>query len=397
MKIAVIGAKGLPPKQGGIEHHCAELYPRMVAQGHSVDLFARSSYNEMPWYEPYDYEGVRVIPLPCPGRRGLDAFASAALGAIAGRGDRYDILHFHALGPALFTALARSLAPAKIVVTCHGLDWQRDKWGKLSSRLIRLGEQSAVRFADRLIVVSQDLQSYFLKTYGRETVYLRNAPARYAASDPTFATIQGMGLQPGRYLLFLGRLVPEKCPDLLIQAFQRLQPAGWKLVIAGGNSDTSPFTEHLLTLASGNPNILFTSELHGSRLAEVVRGAGLFVLPSNLEGLPLVLLEAMREGIPVLTSDIPVHREIVGSDRGVLFRTGSLESCIHQLQRTLDRPEERGERARRAQQFIRTNYHWDDITAACLALYQGLLPSLQTASPDTTRVPVSAPASQAER
>src|SRR5919199_5890041 len=161
MKIAVIGAKGLPPKQGGIEHYCAEVYPRMVARGHSVDLFGRSSYTDCPAMDQYDFEGVRVVSLPCFHLKGVDAFISSALGAIASGGTKYDIVHFHALGPALFTWLPRLASSSKVVVTCQGLDWQRAKWGNFSSRLIQMGERAAVRFADEIIVVSEALRSYF--------------------------------------------------------------------------------------------------------------------------------------------------------------------------------------------------------------------------------------------
>jgi glycosyltransferase involved in cell wall biosynthesis len=155
MKIAVIGVKGLPPKQGGIEHYCAEVYPRMVAQGHSVDLFARSSYTDCSWLDRHDFQGVRVISLPSLPLRGLDAFFSSAFGAIASSGTRYDIVHFHALGPSLFTWLPKIASSAKVVVTCQGLDWQRAKWGSTSTRMIRMGEQAAVRFADGITVVSK--------------------------------------------------------------------------------------------------------------------------------------------------------------------------------------------------------------------------------------------------
>lgn len=154
MKIAVIGAKGLPAKQGGIEHHCEEIYPRLVEQGHQVDLFARASYTGASSIESYDHKGVRVISLPCLQKGGMDALLSSALGAIASSNNQYDIIHFHALGPSLFCWLPKLITKSKIVVTCHGLDWQRAKWNKASSKLLQYGERAAVRFADGMIVVS---------------------------------------------------------------------------------------------------------------------------------------------------------------------------------------------------------------------------------------------------
>jgi glycosyltransferase involved in cell wall biosynthesis len=375
MKIAVIGAKGLPPKQGGIEHYCAEVYPRMVAQGHSVDLFARASYTDSVWGDRYDYEGVNVISLPGLPMRGIDAFMTSALGAIASTTTKYDIVHFHALGPSLFTFLPRISHSTKVVVTCQGLDWQRAKWGGFSSRLIKMGEQAAVRFANGIIVVSDALSIYFLQNYGRETVYIPNAPASYANSDPHFNYGKAMGLERDRYILFLGRMVPEKRPDLLVEAFSQLKSTGWKLVLAGGVSDTKLFTSQLLDNIAKNPNIVFAGELRGARLAEIVRGAGLFALPSDLEGLPLAMLEAMREGIPVLASDIPPHQQLLSDGRGIMFDAGDVNSCSQSLEWAIQHPPERQQMAANARNYVELNYSWNRITAETLRLYGRLLKS----------------------
>lgn len=373
MRIAVIGAKGLPPKQGGIEHYCAEVYPRMVAQGNCVDLFARSSYTDSSWLESYNFKGVRVISLPGGRLRGVDAFITSGLGAIAASGKKYDIIHFHALGPSLFTCLPKIATSAKVVVTCQGLDWQRAKWGSFSTRLIQMGEKAAVRFADGLIVVSDALQKYFWQTYGRQTIYIPNAPASYADSDPNFAYGASLGLERGRYIVYLGRLVPEKRPDLLVEAFSALQAKGWKLVLAGGVSDTKSFTADLLEKVANNRNIIFAGELRGSRLAEIVRGSGLFVLPSDLEGLPLAMLEAMREGIPVLASDIPPHQQLISGGRGMLFEAGKVNSCVRSLDWAINHPQEVAAMAKNAQRYVQSNYSWDRITSETLKLYTTLL------------------------
>jgi glycosyltransferase involved in cell wall biosynthesis len=370
MKIAVIGAKGLPPKQGGIEHYCAEVYPRMVARGHSVDLYARSSYTEDNWFGNSDYQGVRVVSLPSFPKRGLDAFLSSALGALVASGTQYDIIHFHALGPALFSSVARVFQSAKIVVTCQGLDWQRAKWGNVSSQVILTGEKAAVRFAHEIIVVSEALQSYFTETYKRNTVYIPNAPASYPKSDENFTYGQNLGLTKGRYMLFLGRLVPEKRPDLLIEAFLRLNKPGWKLVLAGGISDTKSYTSKLLEMVASSPEVVFAGELRGARLAEIVRGAGLFVMPSDLEGLPLAMLEGMREGIPILASDILPHQQLLGKERGVLFCQGDVESCVQQLDWALNHPTELANMAVIAQKYVQRNYSWEQITTDNLDVYE---------------------------
>lgn len=370
MKIAVIGAKGLPVKQGGIERYCEEVYPRMVAQGHSVDLFARSSYTNSPWFSSHDFRGVQVLSLPSLPIKGIDAFTNSALATIAASGKRYDIIHIHALGPALFSWLPRIASSSKVVVTCHGLDWQRAKWGTCSRWLIHSGEMNAVRYAHKLLVVSKALQSYFQNTYGIEPFYIPNGPGTYGESDPNFTYGKSLGLQQGRYLLFLGRLVPEKRPDLLIQAFQLLKPQGWKLVIAGGNSDTTQYIAKLYNLAAENKDVLFVGELYGNRLAEIVRGAGLFVLPSDIEGLPIVMLEAMQEGIPVLASNIPPHQQLIGKERGLLFEAGNLDSCVQVLEQALQQPLVIAKMARRAQMHVQANYSWDNIVSETLKLYE---------------------------
>ncbi len=388
MKIAVIGAKGLPALQGGIERYCEEMYPKMVEQGHTVDLFARQSYTQSSSFETYDYKGVRVISLPSIPLKGVDAFFASGLGAIASILKTYDVVHFHALGPAIFCWLPKLTRSAKVVVTCHGLDWQRSKWGKLSSEIIYRGERAAVRFADEIVVVSKELQSYFWKTYSIETSYIPTAPATYLESDPNLPYLTTLGVEPQRYILFLGRLVPEKRPDLLLKAFLKLQPPGWKLVFAGGASDTPTFREELVQITQGNRHIIFTGEIHGQSVSEIVRGAGLFVLPSDVEGLPLVMLEAMREKIPVLASNIPPHRQLIGEDRGLLFEASNLESCIQGLNQALSQREQLAEMASRAQDYVKQNHSWDRIGFENLSLYAKIGKKLHTVD-QLNRVPVA--------
>lgn len=388
MKIAVLGAKGIPPKQGGVEHQCAEIYPRIVKLGHTVDLYGRSSYTDLPAFESYDFNGVKVVSLPGSGLRGFDALATSAIGALKTIGQGYDVVHFHALGPSLFTWLPRLASSSKIVVTCQGLDWQRDKWGKSSSALIHTGEKAAVRFAHEIIVVSKELQSYFWTTYGRKTTYIPNGPAEYAKSDPAFTYGKSLGLNPGKYIVYVGRLVPEKCPDLLIRAFQSLRPEGWKLVFVGGDSDTVAFASELSEMAASDSNIVFTGELRGGRLAEIVRGAGLFVLPSNLEGLPLAMLEAMKEGIPVLGSSIPPHQQLLSEGRGLMFQTGNVDSCIRELKWATQHPQEIQAMADKAQNYVNIHYAWEDIAVETLHVYEKvMLPAaVATAKPLETSV-----------
>ena len=373
MNISVIGAKGLPARQGGIEHYCQELYPRMVKQGHNVDLYARASYVGSSWLHRYEVKGVHVTALPGLNWRGLDALTSSAIGALASSRKHYDVVHIHALGPALFSMLPKlASSSTKVVVSCQGLDWSRAKWGNFASRLLHMGERVAVRFADDIIVVSEELRSYFKKTYNRDTIYIPNGPAGYGSSDANFLYGSSLRLKQNKYMVFLGRLVPEKRPELLIQAFQALQLPEWKLVFVGGSSDTSQFAKELSAIAGGNPNIFFAGELHGEKLAEIVRGAGLFVLPSDVEGLPLAMLEAMREGIPVVASDIPAHQQLLLGGQGMLFRAGEVESCGDALSWAVHHPQEIAAMATKAKKLVQIDYNWDRITSETLAVYEGV-------------------------
>lgn len=374
MRIAVIGAKGLPAQQGGIEHHCQELYPRIVEQGHQVDLYARSSYTGSLFRDTVN--GVRVISIPSLNLRGLDALSCSFLGTlstIAGFQEQpYDIIHFHALGPSLFSGLPRLNTKSRVIVTCHGLDWARAKWGRTSRWILRQGERNALKFADDMIAVSEDLQDYFQTTYSRDTHYIPNAPASYAASDPAFQFVQSWGLQPQKYFVFLGRLVPEKRPDLLLEAFATLKQTDWKLAIVGGDSDSQGYAEMLKQQYASN-EIVFTGELVGAKLAEVVRGAGLLVLPSDVEGMPLVLLEAMNENVPVLASNIEVHQKLLANGRGLLFEAGEVAACQQRLQWAIEHSKALALMAEAARQHVQTVYNWDEIVQQTLAVYDRAL------------------------
>ncbi len=370
MKIAVIGVKGIPAKQGGIEHYCQELYKDITLQGHNVDLYARSDYTKVDGFSCHMCNGVKVISLPSIPVESGDALVNSFFAAFVSSLKRYDIIHFHAMGPSLFCWIPRLLSSAKIVVTCHGLDWQRSKWSKFASSIIYRGEQTAVANADKLIVVSQYLQTYFQKKYGIDSAYIPTAPAKYSDSDANSTYVNSLGLEPKNYIIFLGRLVPEKRPELLLEAFKLLDPQRWKLVFVGDTSGTDEFKSELTK--NKNDKIIFTNTLTGTKLSEIVRGAGLFVLPSDLEGLPLVVLEAMREGIPVLASDIPPHCQLIGQDRGSLFKAGNLQSLITKLKQVLSQPTELSIRAKKAQEYVQANYSWKKVSYENLVLYTKL-------------------------
>ena len=370
MKIAVIGVKGIPANQGGIEHYCQELYQNIASQEHNVELYARSSYTKAKSFSTYDCYGVKVISLPSIPFKSLDALVNSFLAAVIATFVKYDIIHFHALGPSIFSWIPRLFCSSKIVVTCHGLDWQRAKWSQLGSSIIRSGERVGVSCANEIIVVSQNLQTYFQKEYGIKPTYIPTAPAKYAESKTVSSYNDSLNLKKGHYILFVGRLVPEKRPDLLLKAFKMIDLPGWKLVFVGDTSNTAKYKMQLL--ADKNEDVIFTNTLTGVPLADVVRNAGLFVLPSDLEGLPLVMLEAMREGIPVLASDIAPHRQLIGEDRGWLFKAGDLPSLVSNLQKLLSNSLNLNVTAKAAQKYVEANYNWKKVTYQNLMLYNKL-------------------------
>ncbi|WP_052055735.1 glycosyltransferase family 4 protein [Myxosarcina sp. GI1] len=366
MKIAVVGVKGIPANQGGIEHYCQELYKNITSRGNTVELYARSNYTKQNSFSSYYCHGVKVISLPSMPWQSFDALLNSFIAAVAATFVRYDIVHFHALGPSLFCWIPRWFSSAKIVVTCHGLDWQRSKWSKLGSSIIYAGERAAVSYAHKLIVVSKYLETYFQQKYELETTYIPTAPALYAKSNLISYT-DSLKLKTKKYILFLGRLVPEKRPDLLLEAFKLLDPPNWKLVFVGDTSGTDSFK--LKLLSKKNEKIIFTNTLTGTPLADIVRNAGLFVLPSDLEGLPLVMLEAMREGIPVLASDIPPHCQLISKDRGLLFKAGNIHSLVSNLEKALSQPAELNTKAQRAKEYVVNNYSWEKVSYENLMLY----------------------------
>ena len=219
------------------------------------------------------------------------------------------MVHIHAEGPAFFCWIPK-LFGKRVICTIHGLDWDREKWrGSVASKFIRGGEKNAVKYADEIIVLSKDVQKYFLETYGRETHFIPNGVNRPEVREAKLIT-DHFGLEKDSYILFLGRLVPEKGIRYLVEAFKNVK-TDKKLVIAGGSSDTDSFMEELKELAKGDNRILFTGFVQGAMLDELYSNAYIYTLPSDLEGMPLSLLEAMSYGNCCLVSDIPECTEVV--------------------------------------------------------------------------------------
>lgn len=372
LKIAMIGQKHYGSREGGVEVVVTELARRMAALGHEVTCYDRSGSNVMTGGAADACErvvdGVRVVPVRTIDKKGLAALSSSFFATLAAIRQRPDVIHYHAEGPCVPLRLAH-LMGIRTVATIHGLDWQRAKWGKLASTYIKMGEKAAAKKADGLIVLSRSAERYFKDVYGRDSIVIPNGMDRKIPRSADFIAFT-WGLSEGDYLLFLGRLVPEKRPELLIEAFKGLD-TDKKLVIAGGGSDTSDFESHLHELAVDDPRIVFTGFVSGEPLEELYSNCFAYVLPSDVEGMPMSLLEAMAYGRCCVTSGIPECADVLAGN-GVTFEKGSAESLRDVLRDLLARGEHVSQLGIAAKAHVEKTYAWDSVVERTLGLYEGV-------------------------
>ena len=370
LNICMLGHKRIPSREGGIEIVVEELATRMTAAGHKVTCLNRAgSHVSGKEYEAAavkEYKGVRIKTVLTLDKKGLAAMTASVTGSLVAAFGRYDVVHFHAEGPCAMLWLPK-LFGKRCIATIHGLDHQRAKWGKFARTYIMLGEKCAAKFADEIIVLSRGVQQYFRDTYGRETVFIPNGVSR-PDLQPAEQIAQTYGLQKNDYILYLGRLVPEKGITYLIDAFKQLK-TDKKLVIAGGSSDTAAFTQELTDRAAGDDRILFTGFVQGRMLEELYSNAYVYVLPSDLEGMPLSLLEAMSYGNCCVTSDIEECASVMEA-HGVTFPKGDVTALTATLQQLCDNPQIVDEYKQKAADYITGKYNWDDVTERTLELYQ---------------------------
>ncbi|MBM6744352.1 glycosyltransferase family 4 protein [Drancourtella massiliensis] len=365
LRIAFLGMKCMPALgQGGVEVVVEELSTRMAKMGHQVTCYNRSG-KQGGKKGLTTYKGVRIVNVPTIDKRGLAAMSASTVAAIRAAFGPYDVVHFHAEGPCAMLWLPK-LMGKRCIATIHGLDHQRAKWGKLASTYIMLGEKCAVRFADEVIVLSKGVQDYFMKTYGRKTRFIPNGVNRTKLREADLIQ-KKFGLEKDGYILFLARLVPEKGLKYLIQAYRQVQ-TDKKLVIAGGTSDTDQFVKELKALAAGDDRILFTGFVRGQMLEELYSNAYLYTLPSDLEGMPLSLLEAMSYGNCCLVSDIAECTEVV-EDKAMVFLQGNVEDLREKLQTACDREELVQGYKKDATEFICGKYDWDEVAKETARLY----------------------------
>ena len=370
VKIAMLGHKSIPSRQGGIEIVVEELAVRMAALGHQVTIYNRSGHHvsgkEFDQKKLREYKGIRMKYVPTIDKKGLAAISASFFAAVAAAFGKYDVVHFHAEGPCAMLWLPK-LFGKRCIATVHGLDHQRAKWGKFASAYIMLGEKCAVRFADEIIVLSEGVQKYFLNTYGRKTRFIPNGVNRPVIHEAEIIKNK-FGLEKDTYILFLGRLVPEKGLRYLIQAFKQIK-TDKKLVIAGGSSDTDEFAGELWEMAKDDDRIIFTGFVQGQELDELYSNAYVYTLPSDLEGMPLSLLEAMSYGNCCLVSDIDECASVV-EDKALIFKKSDVNDLKEKLQLACDQPKIVEQMKAEAADFICGKYNWDDVVKETLSLYR---------------------------
>ena len=326
MKIAMIGHKRIPSREGGVEVVVEELSTKMVEKGHSVTCYNRKGKHILDKSKKIkkisNYKGVKLKWVFTIDKKGLAAMTSSFFGSIKILFSDADIVHYHAEGPCAMLWLIRFFSKKKIVVTIHGLDWQRAKWGGFATKYIKFGEKMAVKYADEIIVLSKNVEKYFMKTYNRKTTYIPNGVDKPVKQKPDII-LKKFNLEKESYILFLGRLVPEKGVHYLIDAFQKVY-TDKKLVIAGGASDTNEYYLKLKKQASTDNRILFVGFTEGKELSELYSNAYIYCLPSDLEGMPLTLLEAMSYGNCCLTSNIHECTEVL-QNYGITFEKSNVK------------------------------------------------------------------------
>jgi glycosyltransferase involved in cell wall biosynthesis len=361
-RLFVTGLRGFPSVMGGVESHCEQLYPRIrrLSDRWSVTVLARRAY---VGGDPYEVDGVRIVPLPSTRGTSTEAIVGTLLSVLEARRRGADLLHIHAIGPALLTPLARLLG-LRVVVTHHGEDYARAKWGRFARLMLRAGEAAALRFAHRVIVVAPSLRKRLADAYPAQAAkldYIPNGTSRLPEQgSQARALLASIGYAPGDYVLTVGRLVPEKAFDTLVAAVRRVP--GRRLLVVGGADHESAFSRQLL--AQAGPDIVFAGVLDKPTLRDLYLQCGLFVLPSLHEGLPIAALEAGSLGAPLLLSDIPANLDL-GLPPHHYVPAGSVEALAERIALPFDRHAIDAEALRR-------RFDWDEVAAATERLYAAL-------------------------
>lgn len=370
MKIAMIGHKRIPSREGGVEIVVEELSVRMAKKNHEVTCYNRRGKHvadkKYKLQNLKKYKGVTLKKVITIDKKGVAAMTSSFFATIKVLFSNAEVVHYHAEGPSAMLWIIKLFSNKKIIVTIHGLDWQRAKWGGLATKYIKFGEKIAVKYADEIIVLSKNIKRYFKQEYNRKTTFIPNGVSEPNVQKPNIIN-KKYNLKKDDYVLFLGRIVPEKGIHYLIEAFQNVK-TNKKLVIAGGASDTDLYYKELQEKAQKDNRIIFTGFVQGNELNELYSNAYVYCLPSDLEGMPLSLLEAMSYGNCCLTSDIKECSEVL-ENKGILFKKSNIKSLSEQLQYLCDNNAVVYKYKSTAKQYILNKYNWDNVVKQTLNLY----------------------------
>jgi glycosyltransferase involved in cell wall biosynthesis len=365
MRIFVTGTRGIPGIPGGVEKHCQDLYPLIAAAGHEIILATRTPYVTERRKE---WQKVSLAHIYAPRKKSLEAIVHTFLAVLKARSLHPDIVHIHAVGPGLLVPFARLLG-LKVVFTSHGPDYDRQKWGWAGKTMLRLGEYLGGRWANEVIVISRVIADIIRDRCGREANLVYNGvvlPEKSGRTD----YLDILGVKPGRYILAVARLVPEKGLHDLLAAFKGVC-GDYRLVIAGDADHETDYSRDLKKAAAVDARVVLTGYITGEPLRQVFSHARLFCLPSYHEGLPIALLEAMSYGLPVLVSDIPANKEVaLPLER--YFKCGNVADLTQQLGSLLEKeitPAEQMEYRRQ----IEEKYNWGKIAEQTVRVYEKVL------------------------
>ena len=365
MKIFVAGTRGIPHIPGGVEKHCQDLYPLIASRGHEVILATRSPYVQR---KQTHYKQVRLWHGYAPRKKSLEAIVHTFLAVIKARMINADIIHIHAVGPGLMVPFARLLG-LRVVVTNHGPDYDRQKWGRAAKVMLRLGEWAGGRFAHAVIVISAVIEGIVKQRCGRESYLIYNGVRLPDATRKT-DFLERLGLVENEYILAVARFVPEKGLDLLVDALGKIK-GDLKLVIAGDADHDTDYSRELKRKIKNNPRIVGTGYITGEPLHQVFSHARLFVLPSYHEGLPIALLEAMSYGLPVLVSNIPANKEVdLPAER--FFQCGDVDDLHSGIEALCDKAMSEEER-QHMRTMIAEKYNWNSIAEQTISVYRAVV------------------------
>lgn len=372
MKICMIGHKRIPSREGGVEIVVEELATRMVKSGHQVTVYNRKGKHvsgeniDIQNHNLKSYKGVKIVNIPTSEKKSLNALIYSILGTFRALFGHFDVVHYHAEGSCVMLTILHFFG-IRTIATIHGLDWQRAKWGGFATRYLLLGEKMAAKYADEVIVLSENVKQYFKETYKREVLFIPNGVSQPMVRKADLIQKE-YGLHKDEYLLFLARIVPEKGVHYLIDAFKQID-TDKKLVIAGGTSHTDAYMDEVKKMAATDNRIIMTGFVQGKMLEELYSNAYLYILPSDIEGMPLSLLEAMSYGNCCVVSDISENMEVV-EDKAVSFEKGNVNDLKKKICDLINEPDKQRKLKSEAADFILGKYNWNKIVEKTLDVYR---------------------------